>query len=128
MITEDDLQPLLNAVSSFQPTCNRYRSAVEPEMVGHDFLLWLAAHIVERAVAGDFTEVSAMFAAAEQLYRTGDEEMATKLTVGLLEDLIHMAEDKGVSVDALARYISGDEVRRNWNAAYAYIHPRQKIE
>ena len=92
-------------------------------MVAHDFCLWLAAHLAERAAAKDVSELAWAFAAVDQLYREGTEELATALTVGFLEDLIHIAEDKGVNLDLISREISGSEARRYWDAAYAYTHP-----
>ena len=123
MITEAELAPLLRAVPSFEPTWLRYRADVEPTMVAHDFCLWLAAHLADRASADDFSELKPAFAALDHLYRSGTEELATALTVGFLEDLIHIAEAKGVRLDRIANEVTGTEARRYWDAAYAYTHP-----
>jgi hypothetical protein len=123
MITEAELAPLLDAVPSFESTWRRGRAEVEPDMVAHDFCWWLAAHLAARAAANDFSEFASAFSAVDRLYREGSEELATALTVGFLEDLIHIAEDRGVDLRLIAREISGSEARRYWDAAYAYTHP-----
>jgi len=128
MIHEDQLSPLLEAVPSFLPTWQRYRAEVEPEMLAHDFCLWLAGHLAGRAVDGDFSELRGAFHALDQLYREDDEELSTALTVGFLEDLIHIAEDKGVTLTRIESEITGSEARRYWQAAYAYTHPPSQHE
>ena len=126
MITEEQLAPLLDAVPSFEPTWQRYRADIEPEMVAHDLCLWLAAHLADRAAANDFSELGSAFRAIDQLYREGNEELSTVLTVGFLEDLIHLAEEKGVALARIEHEITGSEVHRYWQAAYAYTHPPPK--
>jgi len=123
MISEDTLAPLLNAVPSYQARWQRDRGGIRAETIAHEFFLWLAVHLADRAAAGDFSELTWMFAAVEQLYREGNEELDTQLTVGFLEGLIHMAEDRGVDLARVAEHITGERARRGWNAAYAYTHP-----
>jgi hypothetical protein len=123
MITELDLAPLLNAVPSYAEKWERNRVETRPEMRVHDLTVWLAEHLADRVAAGDESELSWFFAAVDQLYREGDGEMDDRLTVGLLESLIHAAEDRGVDLVKFDAHIFGVEARAGWEAAYAYTHP-----
>ena len=122
MVTESDLGPLLHAVPSYAEQWERERAEIRPESPVHELTLWLAVHLADRIAAGDESELDGFFAAVDQLYREGDGEMDDRLTVGLLESLIHAAEDRGVKLARIAMHISGAEARAGWEAAYAYTH------
>jgi hypothetical protein len=47
-------------------------------------------------------------------------ELYDTLTMGFLEDLIHLCERKGISLERVANCITGTRMREEWNWAYKY--------
>ena len=123
MVTEAQLAPLLNAVPAFESEWLSTRERVRPDLIATEFFIALAFHLADRAATGDFSEFEWLFAAIERLYQDGDDELDTALTVGFLEDLIHAAVDRKVSLDRIASYVTGAESKRSWQAAYEYTRP-----
>jgi hypothetical protein len=122
MVTESDLAPLLQAVPSYAQQWEQERAEIRPESRVHEITLWLGVHLADRIAVDDESELDGFFGAVDQLYREGDGEMDDRLTVGLLESLIHAAEDRGVDLARIAVHIVGPEARAGWEAAYAYTH------
>jgi hypothetical protein len=109
MVTESDLAPLLHAVPSYAEQWERERAEIRPESRVHELTLWLAVHLADRIAAGDESELDGFFGAVDQMYREGDGEMDDRLTVWLLESLIHAAEDSGVDLARIAAHIVGPD-------------------
>jgi hypothetical protein len=126
---------LLDAVPSFQARwrehCEDWASYVtrHPEEAlsateqRHDFFSELASHVGERLAAGDLSEAEPLFAALDRVYRGADEELATDLTIGFLEDLIDSSERCGADAAALHGVTKGPAADAAWRRVYTYIHP-----
>jgi hypothetical protein len=123
MVTEAQLAPLLNAVPSFESEWHSTREGMREDLIAPEFFGALAVHLADRAATGDFSEFEWLFAAIERLYLAGDAELDTALTVGFLEDLIHAAAGRKVSLNQIASYVTGVESKRGWQAAYEYTRP-----
>ena len=124
IVTDAVLAALLAAVPSYAAPWRERRADLAPERVSLEFRVGLAAHLVERAAAGEISELGPFFDAVDGLYKAGDPDVDDWLTVGLLEDLINLADSHGGDVPArLAAHVRGTEARRGWDAAFAYTHP-----
>ena len=116
MLTDDDWQPLRDAVSSF---AERWRAFVEQPWYESDpayAVPELARHLVDEAAAGRTGELPAFFAALDDLLSTASEELYDLATIGLLEDIVYEADRRGVKLTPSDRAAKGSHARKAWLA------------
>src|SRR5688572_33314310 len=103
MLTDDDWQPLRDAVSSF---AERWRAYVEQPWYESDpayTVPELAHHLVGEAAAGRTGELPAFFAALDDLLSTASDELYDLATIGLLEDIVYDADRRGGKLTPFGR-------------------------
>ena len=122
-MTSDDLwAPLRAAVPSF---AERWREHTEQPWYEDDAsygVSVLARHLVDEVAAGRHSELTAFFAALDTVLTGADEELHNLLTIGLLEDVVHEADARGVALAPFERAIDGEHARSAWNAVIAFLH------
>jgi hypothetical protein len=119
MVTRADLESIVSAVPSFRAKWNQWQETLE-DSISVEFSFYMTQHLVERATSGDFTDFSLLFAALEAPLSDPTTELYDALTMGFLEDLIHLCERKGISLERVANCITGTRMREEWNWAYKY--------
>lgn len=121
MLTDDDWEPLRAAVPSF---AQRWRAFVAQPWYESDppyAVSELARHLVDEAAAGRTGELPDFFQALDALLGDASDELYDLVTIGLLEDLVHEADDRGVKLTAFERAAKGSHARKAWTAAVKYI-------
>jgi hypothetical protein len=119
---EDDWAPLRDAVPAFSARWDELRGSARPGRVETvDGLIELAVFIALRLEEGDEGPLFAVADAFESVYASADEALEGLLRAGILEDLIHAAEDHGVDLVRLWLRL-GPAGREAWAAAYRYTH------
>ena len=121
MLTDDDWQPLRDAVSSFAA---RWRAFVEQPWYESDpayTVPELARHLVDEAAAGRTGELPAFFAALDDLLSTASEELYDLATIGLLEDIVYEADRRGVKLTPFDRAAKGSHARKAWTAVVKLV-------
>jgi hypothetical protein len=87
----------------------------------------LAYHVVDSVAWARPQELATLFAKMEELYAqaevTDDEDLSNALTIGFLETLLHVAEDRGLDFRKLAQEIAGERTKDAWETALAYEKP-----
>ena len=121
MLTDDDWEPLRAAVPSF---AERWREFVAQPWYEPDpsfSVSELARHLVAEAAANRTTDLATFFAAVDAMLASADEELYDLVTIGLLEDIVHEADARGVSLTTFDRAAKGDHARQAWRAVVAFI-------
>ena len=121
MLSDDVWEPLRAAVPSF---AGRWREVVQQPWYESDATYGvseLARHLVDEAGAGRSTELPAFFAALDALLASASDEVYDVLTIGLLEDVVHEAEQRDVALKTFARAARGARARTAWNDVVAII-------
>ena len=123
MITSVDLEPIASSVPSFQPKWQQMLEAQEPEdadILFVEFSARMCMHLVEAAVAGDFSDFELLFAAIEFPLSDRKTELFDSLTMGFLESLMNTCKMGGVSLARVRECITGNNTRREWDDTYNY--------
>jgi hypothetical protein len=121
MLTDDDWQPLRAAVPSF---AERWRAFVEQPWYESDpsyTVSELARHLVDEVAAGRSGELPAFFTALDDLLATANDELYDLATIGLLEDIVHEADRRGVKLTPFDRAAKGSHARKAWIAVVKFI-------
>jgi hypothetical protein len=121
MLSDDDWEPLRAAVPSF---ADRWRAFVEQPWYEDDpsyAVAELARHLVAEAAAGRTRELPAFFAALDELLAAARDELYDLVTIGLLEDVVHEADQQGVALAAFERAAKGAHARKAWSAVVKFI-------
>jgi len=107
MVAQADVMPaLLRACPSFATSWAQYRA--DPAHVEGEHYLDVAEfarHVVERVVAGDASAMPEVFRAVEGLYRDGDGEVESLLTVGLLEGIQNLALGRSMDLNGFEQWL-----------------------
>jgi hypothetical protein len=121
MLTDDDWEPLRAAVPSF---ADRWRAFVEQPWYESDptyAVSELARHLVDEAVAGRTTELPDFFHALDALLTDASDELSDLVTIGLLEDVVHEADARGVKLTTFERAAKGSRAKKAWSGVVKFL-------
>jgi hypothetical protein len=121
MLTDDDWEPLRAAVPSF---AGRWRAFVAEPWYESDpsyAVSELARHLVDEVSGGRTGELVPFFEALDALLAGAGEELYDLATIGLLEDVVHEADRRGVSLGPFDRAAKGAHARKAWRAVVQFI-------
>jgi len=121
MLTDDDWAPLRTAVPSFT---ERWRAFVAQPWYESDpsyDVAELAKHLVDEAAAGRTAELPEFFSALDALLAGAGDELYDLATIGLLEDVVHEADRRGVKLTQFERAAKGSHARKAWTAVVKFI-------
>ena len=121
MLTDDDWEPLRAAVPSF---AERWRAFVAQPWYESDppyAVSELARHLVDEAAAGRTTELPDFFHALDELLAGASDELYDLVTIGLLEDVVHEADDRGVKLGTFERAAKGSQAKKAWSAVVKLV-------
>ena len=121
MLSDDDWEPLRAAVPSFADRWSEFVAQPWYEPDPSFSVSELARHLVAEAVAGRTTELPAFFTAVDEMLASASDELYDLVTIGLLEDLVHEADARGVSLTQFDRAAKGDRARQAWRGVVAFI-------
>jgi hypothetical protein len=116
MLTDDDWEPLRAAVPSF---AERWRTFVAQPWYEPDppyAVSELARHLVDEAAAGRTGELPDFFQALDALLAGASDELYDLVTIGLLEDVVHEADGRGVKLTPFERAAKGSRAKKAWTA------------
>ena len=138
MLTNAQRDTLLAAMPSFAPRWtawqdhqSEYTSRFREETLSEEerelnFVLELASHITDRFTTPTIgEELTALFAALEDIYADADANLKVLLTLSLLEQLMLYLEQKGDDPAILEQYILGPLTTRAWRTAWDWMHPSE---
>lgn len=121
MLTDDDWEPLRAAVPSF---AERWRAFVAQPWYEPDppyAVSELARHLVDEVAAGRTGELPDFFHALDALLGTASDELYDLVTIGLLEDLVHEADGRGVKLTPFERAAKGSGAKKAWTAVVKFM-------
>ena len=121
MLTDDDWEPLRAAVPSF---AERWRAFVAQPWYESDppyAVSELARHLVDEAADGRTGELPDFFHALDELLAGASDELYDLVTIGLLEDVVHEADDRGVKLTTFERAAKGGRAKKAWSAVVKFL-------
>lgn len=121
MLTDDDWAPLRAAVPSF---AERWQAFVAQPWYESDppyAVSELARHLVDEAAAGRTTELPDFFHALDDLLAGASDELCDLVTIGLLEDVVHEADGRGVKLTTFERAAKGSHAKKAWTAVVKFL-------
>jgi hypothetical protein len=121
MLTDDDWESLRAAVPSF---AERWRAFVAQPWYEPDptyAVSELARHLVDEVAAGRTGELSDFFHALDALLGTASDELYDLVTIGLLEDIVHEADSRGVKLTPFDRAAKGSGAKQAWTAVVKFL-------
>jgi hypothetical protein len=121
MLTDDDWEPLRTAVPSF---AERWRAFVAQPWYEPDptyAVSELARHLVDEASAGRTSELPAFFTTLDALLASASDELYDLVTIGLLEDIVHEADSRGVKLTTFERAARGSHAKKAWAAVVKFM-------
>ena len=121
MLTDDDWEPLRAAVPSF---AERWRAFVAQPWYEPDptyAVSELARHLVDEVVAGRTGELPAFFTALDSLLAGASDELYDLVTIGLLEDVVHEADERGVKLTTFERAAKGSYAKKAWTGVVKFM-------
>jgi len=121
MLTDDDWEPLRAAVPSF---AERWRAFVAQPWYESDptyDVSELARHLVDEVAAGRTDELPAFFTALDALLSGANDELYDLATIGLLEDVVHEAEGRGVKLTTFERAAKGSQAKKAWTGVVKFM-------
>jgi hypothetical protein len=121
MLTDDDWEPLRTAVPSF---AERWRAFVAQPWYEPDptyAVSELARHLVDEASAGRSSELPAFFTTLDALLASASDELYDLVTIGLLEDIVHEADSRGVKLTTFERAARGSHAKKAWAAVVKFM-------
>jgi hypothetical protein len=121
-VSPEEWVALRDAVPSFTAEWNAFRAS-EMFVPGEAYVhVWELVHHVERRLdAGDQAPFWAVLDAFEPVYAASDDELEPVLRIGLLEDLIDAAEERGMDLAPMWLRL-GPRGRLGFAEAYRYTH------
>jgi len=121
MLTDDDWEPLRAAVPSF---AERWRAFVAQPWYESDptyDVSELARHLVDEVAAGRTDELPAFFTALDALLAGASDELYDLATIGLLEDVVHEADGRGVKLTTFERAAKGSHAKKAWTGVVKFM-------
>ena len=121
MLSDDDWESLRASVPSF---ADRWRVFVEQSWYESDpsySVSELARHLGDEAAAGRTSELPEFFTAVDRILSDASDELYDLVTIGLLEDVVHEADARGLALEPFDRAIRGQRAREAWSAVVAFI-------
>jgi len=121
MLTDDDWEPLRAAVPSF---ADRWRAFVAQPWYESDptyDVSELARHLVDEVAAGRTDELPAFFTALDALLAGASDELYDLATIGLLEDVVHEADGRGVKLTTFERAAKGSHAKKAWTGVVKFM-------
>jgi len=121
MLSDDDWEPLRAAVPSF---ADRWSAFVAQSWYESDppySVSELARHLVDEAAAGRTSELPPFFTAIDRMITGASDELYDLVTIGLLEDVVHEADGRGIALEPFDHAAHGDRAREAWSAVVAFI-------
>jgi len=121
MLTDDDCEPLRAAVPSF---AERWRAFVAQPWYESDptyDVSELARHLVDEVAAGRTDELPAFFTALDALLAGASDELYDLATIGLLEDVVHEADGRGVKLTTFERAAKGSHAKKAWTGVVKFM-------
>ena len=121
MLTDDDWEPLRAAVPSF---AERWRAFVAQPWYESDppyAVSELARHLVDEAASGRTAELLDFFHALDELLAGASDELCDLVTIGLLEDVVHEADGRGVKLTTFERAAKGSRAKKAWSAVVKFM-------
>jgi len=121
MLTDDDWEPLRAAVPSF---AERWRAFVAQPWYESDptyDVSELARHLVDEVAAGRTDELPAFFTALDALLAGASDELYDLATIGLLEDVVHEADERGVKLATFERAAKGSHAKKAWTGVVKFM-------
>jgi hypothetical protein len=126
MLSDDDWEPLRAAVPSF---ADRWHAFVAESWYESDpsySVSELARHLVDEVAAGRTRELPEFFTAVDRILTSASDELYDLVTIGLLEDVVHEADGRGVALTPFDRAARGDHVRSAWSAVVAFLRKESR--
>ena len=121
MLSDDDWKPLRAAVPSFADRWNGFAAQSWYESDPSYSVSELARHLVDEAAAGRTSELAAFFTAVDRILTGASDELYDLVTIGLLEDVVHEVDARGIALTPFDRAVRGDRAREAWKAVVAFI-------
>ena len=122
MLTDDDWEPLRAAVPSF---AERWRAFVaQPWYESSDptySVSELARHLVDEVAAGRTGDLPGFFHALDGLLAGSSDELYDLVTIGLLEDIVHEADGRGVKLTTFERAAKGSGAKKAWTSVVKFM-------
>lgn len=121
MLSDDDWEPLRAAVPSF---AERWRAFVAQPWYEPDpsyGVSELARHLVDEVAAGRSSEAPTFFSAVDHMLAGASDELYDLVTIGLLEDVVHEADARGIALTTFDRAAKGERAREAWRAVVQFI-------
>jgi len=121
MLSDADWEPLRAAVPSF---AERWKAFVAQPWYEDDptfDVSELARHLVDEAAERRTSELPAFFTKLDQLLAEARDELYDLLTIGLLEDVVHEADGRGIALTPFDRAAKGTHARKAWHAVVKFI-------
>jgi hypothetical protein len=121
-VSPDEWAALRDAIPSFTAEWEAFLAS-EMYVPGeaYNYVCELVEHIARRLDAGDQTSLWALIDAFEAVYATSDDDLEAVLRIGVLEDLIHAAEERGIDLVRMWLRL-GPAGRLGFAEAYRYTH------
>jgi acyl carrier protein phosphodiesterase len=121
MLTDDDWEPLRAAVPSFAERWSAFVAQPWYESDPSYTVSEFARHLVDEVVSGRTGELPSFFAALDTLLAGANDELYDLATIGLLEDVVHEADERGVKLTAFERAARGPHARKAWSAVVKFL-------
>jgi hypothetical protein len=121
MLTDDDWEPLRAAVPSFTDRWNEFVAQPWYEPDPSFSVSELARHLAAEVAVGRATELPMFFAAVDRMLIDATDELYDLVTIGLLEDLVHEADARAISLAAFDRAAKGERARAAWRSVVTLI-------
>ena len=121
MLTDDDWEPLRAAVPSF---AERWRAFVAQPWYESDpsyDVSELARHLVDEVAAGRTDELAAFFTALDAFLTGASDELYDLATIGLLEDIVHEADGRGIKLTTFERAAKGSQAKKAWTGVVKFM-------
>jgi len=126
MLSDDDWEPLRSAVPSFADRWSAFVAQSWYESDPSYSVSELARHLVDEAAADRTSELPAFFTAVDRILNGASDELYDLVTIGLLEDVVHEADARAISLESFDHAAQGDRAREAWSAVVAFIRKESR--
>lgn len=114
--------PLREALPSFTERWRAYTSQPNYDPLdGPQNMTEFECHL-DDFVDADVDSLGPLFVVMERLYTDWHPEMHEVLTIKVLENLTHAADERGIDLRRLARLLPGPKTRHAWRQALMWTH------
>jgi hypothetical protein len=114
--------PLREALPSFSERWRAYTSRPDYDPLdGSQNMTEFESHL-DDFVDADVDALAPLFVVMERLYTDWHPEMHEVLTIKVLENLTHAADERGIDLRRLARMLPGPRTRDAWRQALMWTH------